>query len=103
MNSALMSKITVCARLRPIIPEDHRQANVVKGAPHVCVHFKKDGQSIKVLLDDLTQKIFRLDYTFDISSTQTEVYNVVVQPVVHDFLRGYNGTILAYGPTATGI
>lgn len=101
-SASVISRPIVCARLRPIIEEDFRQANVVKAAPHVCVHFKKDGQTIKILHDDSTQKLFRMDYTFDVSATQTEVYNTVVRPIVQDVLRGCNGTVLAYGPTAAG-
>lgn len=101
-EAPISTKLTVCARLRPIINEDYRQANVVRGAPDVCVHFKQDGQTIKILQDDLTQKLFRLDYTFDISSTQTEIYNIVGRPIVSDTLKGYNGSIMAYGPTAAG-
>lgn len=31
------------------------------------------------------------------AATQEDVYNAAVQPIVEDVLRGYNGTIMAYG------
>lgn len=48
----------------------------------------------------------RKEYVFDgvlrCESSQAEVYHAVAQPVVDDVLRGYNGTILAYGQTGAG-
>lgn len=40
---------------------------------------------------------YNFDYVFDMSSTQQQVYEVAVIPVVDGVLNGYNGTILAYG------
>eukprot|EP00913_Durusdinium_trenchii_P003781 g3502.t1 len=45
---------------------------------------------------------FRLDTAFGEETTQDEVYEKVGRPVVEDVLSGYNGTILAYGPTGSG-
>jgi hypothetical protein len=33
------------------------------------------------------------------SATQVDVYNSAVKDVVEDVLRGYNGTVMAYGQT----
>jgi kinesin family member 5 len=47
-----------------------------------------------------------LKYQFDSllppSSRQDQVYDTVARPIVQDVLRGYNGTVLAYGQTGTG-
>lgn len=99
---AKYGKINVCARLRPIISEDFQRANVVKREPEVCVHCHKDGQSIKLLQDSFHHKQYRVDHTLDASATQVDAYNTALKPVVYDVLKGYNGTALVYGPTASG-
>ena len=45
---------------------------------------------------------FRFDYTFNNDSTQVEVYQTCVYPLINQFLDGYNTTVLAYGPTGSG-
>ena len=37
------------------------------------------------------------DRIFDCPTTQDEVFDEVAAPAVRDVLKGYNGTILAYG------
>lgn len=101
-EGASASKLMVCARLRPIISEDYRRANVTKGAPEVCIYFKNDGQSVKVLQDQYTHKMYRVDHAIDTSAGQTDVYNIALKPIVSDVLKGYNGSALMYGPTASG-
>jgi hypothetical protein len=48
------------------------------------------------------QREFLYDYVFDSSATQDQVYNTIAKPVVSDVLKGFNGTIFAYGQTGTG-
>lgn len=36
------------------------------------------------------------------SSTQTDIYNHTVQPLVQSVMDGFNGCIFAYGQTGTG-
>ena len=43
-----------------------------------------------------------LDAVFDHDRTQEEVYAVLAEAAVEDFLRGINATIFAYGQTGTG-
>eukprot|EP00439_Symbiodinium_sp_Y106_P066160 s1006_g10.t1 len=45
---------------------------------------------------------FRLDSAFGQETSQQQVYEDVGRRVVQDVLSGYNGTILAYGPTGSG-
>lgn len=40
---------------------------------------------------------YTFDSTFDIFSTQPQVYKIAVEPIVESVLDGYNGTIFAYG------
>ena len=48
------------------------------------------------------EQSFSFDGTFSDSSTQEEVYDLVARPIVESSLRGYSGTIFAYGPTGSG-
>jgi len=45
---------------------------------------------------------FTFDHAFDQQSTQEEIYNTVVEPVVQGVLNGINGTVFCYGQTGSG-
>ncbi|KAI8914849.1 P-loop containing nucleoside triphosphate hydrolase protein [Powellomyces hirtus] len=47
-------------------------------------------------------KSFTFDHVFDTLSTQEEVYEECVRPLVDRFLEGFNATVLAYGQTGSG-
>lgn len=49
-----------------------------------------------------TQKAFSFDKVFGMYSTQEEVFESVVKPIVQEALEGFNCTIFAYGQTGTG-
>lgn len=51
---------------------------------------------------ELAPKLFTFDRTYDSSCTQQELYDDAAHPIVHSVMCGYNGTILAYGQTASG-
>ncbi|XP_014206382.1 kinesin-like protein KIF3A [Copidosoma floridanum] len=51
---------------------------------------------------DEPPKNFSFDAVFDCTSTQVDIYNEIARPVIDKVLRGYNGTIFAYGQTGTG-
>lgn len=48
------------------------------------------------------QREFWFDHAFGASAGQDHIYDCVARPVVSDVLKGYNGTIFAYGQTGTG-
>jgi len=48
------------------------------------------------------QREFLYDYVFNPDATQDQVYSRIAKPVVADVLKGFNGTIFAYGQTGTG-
>ena len=45
---------------------------------------------------------FRFDRILGENATQADVYDSAAQEIVSDVLKGYNGTILAYGQTGAG-
>ncbi|XP_061752221.1 kinesin-like protein KIF3B [Nerophis ophidion] len=47
-------------------------------------------------------KVFTFDSVFGRESRQSDIYDDAVRPVVDAVLRGFNGTVLAYGQTGTG-
>lgn len=48
------------------------------------------------------KKMFTYDAVYDWSSTQQQVYDEVVRPLVYSVLEGFNGCVFAYGQTGTG-
>ena len=96
------SRIHVCARVRPIIPEDYKLGTVIRSSPEICVHLKSDGQTIKMTKDVYDIKMFRVDHTFDGVSSQMDVYNSSFKRIVVDALGGFNGTGMCYGQTGSG-
>jgi hypothetical protein len=49
-----------------------------------------------------TVKVFSFDSVYDWNSTQQDIYEETVRPLVSSVLDGFNGTIFAYGQTGTG-
>ncbi|XP_076168679.1 kinesin-like protein 68D [Ptiloglossa arizonensis] len=47
-------------------------------------------------------KVFTFDAVYDWNSTQLDLYEETVRPLVSSVLDGFNGTIFAYGQTGTG-
>ncbi|KAL7301089.1 hypothetical protein TKK_0006357 [Trichogramma kaykai] len=47
-------------------------------------------------------KVFSFDSVYDGKSSQQEIYEETVRPLVSSVLDGFNGTIFAYGQTGTG-
>jgi len=45
---------------------------------------------------------FTFDATYGIESTQAEVFNKSIRPLVNSCMEGYNATVLAYGQTGSG-
>lgn len=83
------SAIRVVVRLRPpLSPEE----------PELAFTAEPGGV---VESADLQQR-FHFDRSFGGEASQEEIFGEVGVSVVEDALRGYNGTILTYGPTGSG-
>jgi hypothetical protein len=52
--------------------------------------------------DGVTAATYAFDGVLGQDASQSDVYRDVAKPIVDDVLRGYNGTILAYGQTGAG-
>ena len=87
-------RVRVALRLRPLL-DDEKEHDVVVSA---------DEHESSVVLNAAEHG--RKDYTYDVvfgpTSKQSEVFNELGRPVADDFMKGFNGTVFAYGQTGTG-
>ncbi|CAE7801085.1 kif3 [Symbiodinium sp. CCMP2456] len=83
--------VRVVARFRPPVSEEEQEENPA---------FTVNAAGVVESADHL--HCFRLDSAFGQETSQQQVYEDVGRRVVQDVLSGYNGTILAYGPTGSG-
>eukprot|EP00656_Telonema_subtile_P031745 TRINITY_DN3473_c0_g1_i1.p1 TRINITY_DN3473_c0_g1~~TRINITY_DN3473_c0_g1_i1.p1 ORF type:complete len:416 (+),score=112.36 TRINITY_DN3473_c0_g1_i1:115-1362(+) len=90
------SSISVVCRFRP----QNSLEDSMGGVP--CVRVDEDGKSITVGQDSYSNFSCTYDRVFDIGSSQAEVFEYAAKPVVQEVMRGYNGTVLAYGQTSCG-
>lgn len=101
------SRVKVAVRCRPAFQDEIEFAS---GNFFSIVDVKKDaiqnqGQPLYPLaLTTMSgkQRDFHFDYCFGDDTTQDLVYDRLARPVVSEVLRGFNGTIFAYGQTGTG-
>ncbi|KAM7536020.1 hypothetical protein Aperf_G00000093015 [Anoplocephala perfoliata] len=85
---AAPDKITVAIRVRPL--GEH-------GVGDIVVH---DPSSSSIIIG--VDRSYTFDHIFTSESSQTEVYNTLVSPLIKDCLSGINATVLAYGQTGSG-
>ncbi|CAL1674654.1 unnamed protein product [Lasius platythorax] len=93
--------VKVVVRCRPMDEREiarsySRVVDVIPSRGVVEVRHPRDDPSSE------TVKVFTFDAVYDWSSTQQELYEETVRPLVSSVLDGFNGTIFAYGQTGTG-
>jgi kinesin family member 11 len=89
--------IQVALRCRPPQTKELKQEICMKTSSHdkeVSVKHKNGSRT--------ESKSFNFDYVFGPNSTQKEVYEEAIKPLVDEVLAGYNCTVFAYGQTSTG-
>ncbi|XP_063928868.1 kinesin-like protein KIF11 [Zophobas morio] len=55
-----------------------------------------------VLKNGVTKRKFTCDHFFGPETTQSELYNATIAPMINNVVAGNNCTLFAYGPTGTG-
>jgi kinesin family protein 11 len=93
------TNVQVAVRCRPMNQEERKA-----GQPSV-ITCETETKSIKVSYGPAgkkTTKAFAFDKVFGMYSTQEEVFEQMVRPIVDEALAGFNCTIFAYGQTGTG-
>eukprot|EP00045_Choanoeca_perplexa_P009845 m.96366 g.96366 ORF g.96366 m.96366 type:complete len:952 (+) comp15050_c0_seq1:34-2889(+) len=86
--------VKVCCRFRPQLPNELSKG----GVPIVSV----DSGGTTCVINGAKRATFTFDRVFGGDSTQEGVYEYTAKPIVEDVLKGYNGTIFAYGQTSSG-
>ncbi|XP_077004689.1 kinesin-like protein KIF27 isoform X2 [Tamandua tetradactyla] len=84
--------IKVAVRIRPLLCKE------VLHNHQVCVRVIPNTQQIIIGKD----RVFTFDFVFGKNSTQDEVYNTCIKPLVSSLIEGYNATVFAYGQTGSG-
>ncbi|KAI8337282.1 P-loop containing nucleoside triphosphate hydrolase protein [Chlamydoabsidia padenii] len=94
MTPASQSSVRVAVRVRPMTRQesDHHQEckeviDFIPNEPQIVVGQKQS---------------FTFDHVYPPLTEQAKVYETCVIPLVHNFLEGYNATVLAYGQTGAG-
>eukprot|EP00516_Mucochytrium_quahogii_P001112 CAMPEP_0203754268 /NCGR_PEP_ID=MMETSP0098-20131031/7882_1 /ASSEMBLY_ACC=CAM_ASM_000208 /TAXON_ID=96639 /ORGANISM=" , Strain NY0313808BC1" /LENGTH=1089 /DNA_ID=CAMNT_0050645195 /DNA_START=333 /DNA_END=3599 /DNA_ORIENTATION=+ len=91
--------IKVVVRSRPLNSEE--KASKTPSLVH-CDQDKNQVNVAMTLGSKRTSKAYNFDMVFGQYSTQAEVYNAAIRPVVEEVLGGFNCTVFAYGQTGTG-
>ena len=68
----------------------------------MCVLPLLDGSGKTVSMNGTRKAAFTFDRVFNTDTTQEMIYDYAAKPIVEDVLKGYNGTIFAYGQTSSG-
>ncbi|XP_012327557.2 kinesin-like protein KIF27 isoform X1 [Aotus nancymaae] len=84
--------VKVAVRIRPLLYKE------VLHNHQVCVRVIPNSQQIIIERD----RVFTFDFVFGENSTQDEVYNTCIKPLVLSLIEGYNATVFAYGQTGSG-
>lgn len=68
----------------------------------LCVNFLDNQQLDLISTIENNKYKFSFDRIFDPKVSQKEIFEDAARPIVNSILEGFNGTILAYGQTASG-
>ncbi|KAL6095557.1 cenpe [Pungitius sinensis] len=99
------SAVKVCVRVRPLIAREESAAaeSLASGSPKpVPLFWKADKKSIHQIDDGNSTKSFVFDRVFTADETTNQLYQEIAKPLVVSTVKGYNGTIFAYGQTSSG-
>ncbi|XP_073402126.1 kinesin-like protein KIF27 [Dendrobates tinctorius] len=84
--------VKVAVRVRPLLSKE------ILHNHQVCVRLVPNTQQIIIGKD----RVFTFDHVFGKSSTQDDVYDSCIKPLLVSLIEGYNATVFAYGQTGSG-
>lgn len=93
-------KVQVFCRVRPLssLEKQYGEAR--------CLKLSADGKRVAFNCDNpMTgdkRTNFKFNHVFEENCSQQDVYNLVGRPMLDAVMKGYNGTVLAYGQTSSG-
>ena len=98
------NNVQVVVRCRPPTDAERRGGDVgVIGCLNASeVHVLAGSGKAKAALGCGGKKVYTFDQSYGALSSQEEVYQRAVQPLVEEVLAGFNCTVFAYGQTGTG-
>jgi len=67
-----------------------------------CISISPPNKIDTIVNSNKSNENFIFDNVFDENSTQSEVFKTVAQPIIAEVMKGYNGTVFAYGQTSSG-
>ena len=93
--------VKVVVRMRPWSDRE-KQASVTPVVSALSA--EKKISVIKEVYGRGTSKkhVYHFDEVFTNFTTQEEVFNTTMEPMINDVLHGFEGTVFAYGQTGTG-
>ena len=91
-----LERVKVSVRVRPFLPSEKA---IDPTSPIESVDTK---HNLINILKEYDKKTFTYDHVYPEKSTQAEIFEETSKEVVTSVLKGYNGTIFAYGQTGTG-
>ena len=97
-NNVITETINAYCRVRP--PSESLIGEATSNVASYLSIF--DDGTCKYNTSEKREVNFKLSGCFGFDSTQNDIFEKVAQPIVDSAIRGYNGTILAYGPTNSG-
>ena len=86
-----ISTVQVAVRCRPLSNREKVES------PSICLSTDSVSRSVSI-----GTRTFTFDQVFSLQSTQREIYETCVEPLLESCLTGYNAAILAYGQTGSG-
>lgn len=94
-GSARSRHVSVVVRLRPLVELERSRGAGISGNWVANIE-------ARCLQDQCTGDVWNFDHVFGPSDSTSRVFQVCGRSVVDSFCEGYNGTIFAYGQTASG-
>ncbi|KAJ3100346.1 hypothetical protein HDU97_002264 [Phlyctochytrium planicorne] len=100
-----VTSVKVAVRVRPLNAKEILSlgtecVRIVPNLPQIVVGLESGVGGVGH--NNFASKSFTFDEVFNAVSSQTEVYEAAVYPLVERFLEGFNSTALAYGQTGSG-
>ncbi|MCO5557269.1 hypothetical protein L7F22_010830 [Adiantum nelumboides] len=89
-----MEKISVSIRVRPIDKQDAAKSLWKINSNAITLVSASGAPS--------TSQAFVFDHVFDTESTTFDIYKATTQDIVASAIKGFNGTVFAYGQTSSG-
>jgi len=89
--------ISIAIRLRPLLETEKR-----RGGKHDTIDWMANHNDTCTIYDHRTGEVWPFDYVFGPEIETQEVFDSCAREIVDSCCRGFNGTICAYGQTASG-